>query len=178
MSDATDSPELATGFPPVIGPSPRILVLGSLPSVASIEAGQYYAKPQNAFWKIMGALCAAGPELDYADRLAALEQAGVALWDVLHAARRPGSLDSAIVLATEQVNDITGLLERETTIRLVALNGEKAAAVFRRHVSGALPRADIDCVTLPSTSPAYASLKPKQKLERWREVLAPHLQAD
>jgi hypoxanthine-DNA glycosylase len=152
-----------------------VLVLGSLPGRASIEAGQYYAQPQNAFWHIMGELCAARPELPYRERLGALKRAGVALWDVLHAAERPGSLDASIVSSTQQPNDIVALLRRHSSIRTICFNGKKAEEIFRRHLEPDLPRADIRLVGLPSTSPAHASLRRAQKLELWRKVLAPLL---
>jgi hypoxanthine-DNA glycosylase len=171
------SQQLARGFAPVVGRSPRVLLLGSLPGAASIAAGEYYAMRRNAFWPIMGALCGAGPELDYRDRLAALKQHGIALWDVLHAAVRPGSLDAAIVTATEQVNDIAALVGLHRSIRLVAFNGGKAAALFTRHVAPALAAASLESVTLPSTSPAHAALRPEQKLVRWRAALDPWLRA-
>jgi hypoxanthine-DNA glycosylase len=177
MLSAASERDLATGFLPVVGRAPRVLILGSLPGRASIEAGEYYASPQNAFWKIMGALCGAEPELAYAARLDALGRAGIALWDVLHAAVRPGSLDASIVPATQQTNDIAGLLARHATIRMIGFNGLKATTVFRREVGTRLPRSDLALVSLPSTSPAHARLRPAQKLARWREALAPHLRA-
>jgi len=57
-----------TGFAPVAGRAPRVLILGSMPSAASLAAGQYYALPRNAFWPIMGALFGAAPDLPYAQR--------------------------------------------------------------------------------------------------------------
>lgn len=163
------------GFPPVVGPKPRVLVLGSLPGRVSLEAREYYAQPRNAFWVIMGALCGAGPELSYSERLEALMHSGVALWDVLHEAARPGSLDSSIVTASQRVNDVAGLIARENSIELIAFNGQKAAEIYRRHVESALTRSDVSTVTLPSTSPAYASLRREAKLDRWRQAVRPHL---
>jgi double-stranded uracil-DNA glycosylase len=165
------------GFPPVVGASPRVLVLGSLPGRASLAAQQYYAQPQNAFWPIMGALCGALPELDYAARLKTLTDAGIALWDVLHEATRPGSLDSRIVAASQRINDVAGLLMRYESIGLVAFNGKKAAEIFERRIAAILSRRDLATATLPSTSPAYASLTREDKLDRWRRTLAPHLRA-
>jgi hypoxanthine-DNA glycosylase len=86
---------LSFGFPPISSPSARVLILGSLPGRLSLERGEYYANPQNSFWRIM----AAGfPELPsgYASRVATLIEHHVALWDVLAAATRSGSLDAAI----------------------------------------------------------------------------------
>jgi len=175
MPANTVSGEISRGFPAVVGRAPRVLVLGSLPGRASLQAGQYYAQPQNAFWHIMGELCAARPELPYDERLSALKRAGIALWDVLHAAERPGSLDASIVRASQQPNDIVALVRRHSSIRTICFNGKKAEEIFRRTVASDLPRADIRLVGLPSTSPAHASLRRAQKLERWREVLAPLL---
>lgn len=175
MRAETDKTGLSRGFPPVVGRAPRVLILGSLPGRASLDAGEYYAQAQNAFWPIMGELCSAGPGLAYAHRLRALTRAGIALWDVLHAALRPGSLDADIVPMTQQVNDIAGFISRRKSIELIGFNGKKAAEIFRRHIEDGLRRRDIATVTLPSTSPAYASLRRAQKLDHWRAALAPHL---
>jgi hypoxanthine-DNA glycosylase len=153
-----------------------VLLLGSLPGRASLAAGEYYAQPQNAFWPIMGALCGAGPELAYAERLRALTGAGIALWDVLAEAERPGSLDADIVAASQRVNDIAGLVAAEPRIELIGFNGKKAAAIFAREIEAALPRGNLTTVSLPSTSPAFAAMRREQKLARWREILTPYLQ--
>ena len=165
------------GFPPVVGVAPRVLVLGSLPGRASLEAGQYYAQPRNAFWAIMGSLCRAGPDLDYRARLDALTGAGIALWDVLYEATRPGSLDSNIVAASQEINDVAGLLTRHESIGLVAFNGQKAAEIFRHRIASSVTRDDVATAILPSTSPAYATLTRADKLGHWRRILAPYLRA-
>jgi hypoxanthine-DNA glycosylase len=161
------------GFPPVAAGAARILILGSLPGRASIAAGQYYAQPQNAFWRIMGALVGAGPELAYSQRLARLTASSIALWDVLAAGSRQGSLDSAIVPATAIVNDFAALFERERAIEAVFFNGRMAEHLYRRRVVTRLrePFARIPCHLLPSTSPAYASMRLPTKLERWSVLL-------
>jgi hypoxanthine-DNA glycosylase len=167
-------PALARGFPPVIGDGARVLVLGSLPGRASLEANQYYAQPQNAFWRIMGALVGAGPELGYGQRLARLKSSSLALWDVLAAARREGSLDAAIVRETAIVNDFASLFERHDRIELVCFNGRTAEDLFRRRVLPSLPArfADVTLHALPSTSPAHAGMPFALKLERWSLLLA------
>lgn len=159
-----------TGFPPLLGTAPRVLILGSMPSVASLEKQQYYGKSQNAFWRIMGELFAAGPELDYAVRTQRLTDAGIAVWDVLASCVRPGSLDSAIDMQTVEVNPLAGMLERETTITHVFLNGRKAEEVFVNRVVPDLMRKDVLFECLPSTSPANAAMNFATKLERWRVV--------
>ena len=162
------------GFPPIARADARVLILGSLPGRESLRRRQYYAQPRNAFWKIMGALIDAGPELSYAERRARLRAAQIAVWDVCAAARRAGSLDSAIVATSVVANDFGRFLARHPGIGLICFNGAKAAALYRRHVLPALPQPlrELRCIVLPSTSPAYAALPLGRKLAAWAVLLA------
>ncbi len=164
---------LCVAFPPIAHPAARVLVLGTLPGRKSLEMNEYYAQKYNAFWRIMGELFGAGPDLPYAERRARLQQQGVAVWDVLAAGERAGSLDSAIVSATVVVNDFNAFFERHRRIGLICFNGNTAASLFRRHVlPGLAPQwAAVERHALPSTSPAYASMRFEQKLARWTAVL-------
>jgi hypoxanthine-DNA glycosylase len=154
-----------------------VLILGSLPGVASLEAQQYYAHPRNLFWDLMGELFGAGRELAYAQRCERLTAAGVAVWDVLHAARRPGSLDADIDLRSLIANDFTALFASQPQLRTVAFNGQTAATLFRRNVLPALaPLPTLRLLTLPSTSPAHAGRTRAQKLTLWRQLLGAQLQ--
>ena len=100
--------ERSSGFPPLARDDARILILGSLPSQRSIAAREYYAHPQNAFWRIMSALT--GADGNYSERCAALTSHSVALWDVLASSVRPGSLDADIQMSTAEVNDFKQFL--------------------------------------------------------------------
>jgi hypoxanthine-DNA glycosylase len=166
-------PSLARCFPPVTGgESARILILGSLPGQRSLQRGQYYAQPQNAFWRLMGELFAAGPELEYGERMRRLVAAGVAVWDVCAAAERPGSLDSAIVPASIAVNDFAAFFAAHPRLRLIGFNGATAARLFIRHAQAGLVTipADVRLLRLPSTSPAHASMPYAEKLAAWRQL--------
>lgn len=163
------------GFPPILPRRPRALILGSMPSVASLDAGQYYAHPRNAFWPAMAAAVGFQPSLPYRRRVAALRAAGIAVWDVLGCCQRKGSLDSAIVPASETPNPIDALLARHASIGAVFFNGRKAEAAFRRHILPALDgavRARLRFVALPSTSPANARLDLRRKIAAWAVVAA------
>lgn len=164
----------SVGFPPIADPRAAVLILGSLPGQKSLEMRQYYAQPQNGFWKIMDALFGAGPSLPYPLRLERLIERRVAVWDVLGAGERAGSLDTAIVLARAESNDFAGFFERHREIRRVCFNGTKAAELYRRLVLPTLaPRAAaIDTRVLPSTSPAHASLPFAAKLALWSAALS------
>ncbi len=161
---------IARSFEPIAAPGVRVLVLGSMPGVRSLAASRYYAHPRNLFWPLMGELFGVGPDLPYPERLARLNAAGVALWDVLAACERPGSLDSAIVRATEVPNDIPGLLAAHPSLRVVACNGAAAHKLYLRHIApqvGALP-----VLALPSTSPANASISRDVKRAAWAALTA------
>jgi len=161
-------PERLHAFPPIANRNARILILGSMPGAASLDAGQYYAHPRNAFWPIMGEMFGAGPEIAYEKRLAVLKANGVALWDVLASCERRGSLDSDIL--REVPNDFAGFFAAHPGIRRIALNGGKAAASFRKHAARFAP-GETEVVRLPSTSPAHAARSFAEKCAAWREGL-------
>jgi hypoxanthine-DNA glycosylase len=163
---------LVTSFPPIAAADARVLVLGSVPSIASLAKQQYYGHPQNAFWPIMGRLFDAGPELAYDQRKAILCQSGVAVWDVLRSCHREGSLDSSICRESETPNDFDWFFRAHLRINTIFFNGQKAETAFRRHVLAdleSLSRA-FDLVRLPSTSPAHAGRSMDEKLTAWRSV--------
>jgi hypoxanthine-DNA glycosylase len=161
--------EILTGFAAAAEPDARLLILGSMPGVASLEATQYYAHPRNVFWKIMGDLFAAGPEIDYAARLQRLAENHVALWDVVKSCRRPGSLDSAISADGLVINDFGGFFSQHPRIERVYFNGQKAAGLFMKRVAPLL-HGKYEFTTLPSTSPAYAAMNYADKLKAWSVI--------
>lgn len=156
----------AAGFPALEGARARLLILGSLPGDASIRAQRYYAHPRNAFWPLMEALF--GVSGGYRDRSAALIEREIAVWDVLAEATRPGSLDAKIQLASARPNAFQAFFDRHPELTLVACNGAKSFALFKRFV--AVP-GELAVVSLPSTSPAHASMRFEQKLAAWRDAL-------
>lgn len=165
--EISDPPHIKS-FDPVTDSGARLLILGSMPGEASLRAGQYYAQPRNQFWKIMGALIGAGPDLDYQARLQKLKDHRIALWDVLHSCRRTGSLDSAI--ADERANDFPAFFARHLHITHVFFNGVKAMQSFRCHAMPFLQGRDLRYTRLPSTSPAHASMSYEQKLAEWQAI--------
>lgn len=164
---------LSSGFPPVARHDARVLVLGSLPSEASLRAGEYYAHPRNAFWKIMQEI--AGASGSYEERCRALMDAGIAVWDVLASSVRPGSLDADIRMSSVVPNDFEAFLSEHDCLRLVCFNGRKAEEIFRRLVLPSISAGALDFASLPSTSPAYASLSVADKLSEWRGIIESHI---
>jgi hypoxanthine-DNA glycosylase len=143
------------------------LILGSLPGEASLRAGQYYAHPQNAFWRLIGAAIGREiAELSYRERLAALETAGVGLWDVIESAERRGSGDAAIRHAAEA--DLAALVSGLPMLAAIGFNGGTAARIGRRAL-GALGQR-FALVDLPSSSPAYAGMPFADKRRSWARL--------
>ena len=158
--------EVKHGLPPVARGDARLLVLGSLPGEASLKAAQYYAHPQNQFWRLMGAVTGEPlATLDYGERLERLTGRGVALWDVIHAATRAGSLDAAI--GGIEMRDLAAFVGGFPALRAVAFNGGTAARLGRK----ALARCGPALIDLPSSSPAY-TLPFAEKARRWSVLRA------
>ena len=158
-------------FEPIVGHRPRIIILGSMPGVASLEAVQYYAHPRNAFWPIMGELFGIDHHGSYPQRIRQVSALPLILWDTLESCHRPGSLDSNISRDSVAANDIPGLVARYPGIRAIAFNGATSEKFFRQLVVKQLPSEDIKLIRLPSTSPANAAMNFEQKLKAWRQLL-------
>ncbi|AXK71919.1 DNA-deoxyinosine glycosylase [Lysobacter sp. TY2-98] len=158
------------GLPPIENPEACALVLGSMPGGASLRAARYYAHPQNLFWTFMGDLVGASPVLPYDVRVQHLRDAGIALWDVIGACEREGSLDSAIRGAV--ANDFATFFATHTKLRAVLFNGATAETTFRRQLPDTIVPADVALVRLPSTSPANRSIPTETKRLAWRDALA------
>jgi len=157
-------------FSAISGPDARILILGSMPGVASLQEAQYYAHPRNAFWPIMGELIGAGLDKSYEERLSLLIAHRIALWDVLQSCVRVGSLDTAI--QDECPNDLAAFLSAHPKITHIFLNGGKAEALFKKYFKNAFPA--ITAIKLPSTSPANAGVSFSTKYQAWANILDPN----
>lgn len=146
----------------------KVLILGSIPGVKSLEANEYYAHPQNSFWWILSQLLNINlTELGFEQRYKVLKKNNIALWDVIAQCEREGSLDSAININTLTPNDFESFFEQYNNIQTVYCNGGTAYKLFKKHFANLQK----EVVQLPSTSPAYAAMKKQEKLEKWKIIL-------
>lgn len=152
-----------------------------MPGNASLDKDQYYAHPRNAFWPIMGELLAQEADvwlgMAYEERCTALQHAGIAVWDVMRHCERHGSLDSAIKPNSVIANDILSLLDASSSLLTIACNGAAAHRALKKHVLPTIPEPRLqmlNILSLPSTSPAHASMSLIDKAKHW-SVLNNHL---
>jgi hypoxanthine-DNA glycosylase len=159
-------------FPPIARPDAEILILGSLPGRKSLEMQQYYAHPQNAFWKLIARIYGRESLPPYKQRVEILTANRIALWDVLAAAERPGSLDSSIVSASARANDFAAFYRSHPQVSRIYFNGRRAEELYRRFVLPGLSAefAALRYVSMPSTSPAHAGMPFAEKLMRWEQI--------
>jgi len=161
-------------FKPIEDKNAEVLILGSMPGLASLTVGQYYAHAQNAFWRILSELLQFDPASSYELRVQALKSARIALWDVLKSCAREGSLDAMIESDAQTANDFETFFGAHRKIKRIFFNGAKAAACYRRHVLGAIDVGSSSYARLPSTSPANAGMSFADKLSAWQAILRPN----
>ncbi|WEK71378.1 MAG: DNA-deoxyinosine glycosylase [Candidatus Chryseobacterium colombiense] len=154
-----------SSFPPIIDDYSKILILGSIPGVKSLEKQQYYAHPQNKFWKIIFELFDEDFTDDYEKKMNVLKKNHIALWDVIDSCERKGSLDSEI--KNEEANQIEELLEKYPNITAIFCNGGKSYKNLQK-VLGKQFR--IPVFLMPSTSPLH-TVSFEKKLENWKAIL-------
>ena len=152
-------------FKPSVDKNSKILILGSMPGVKSLEEQQYYAHPQNRFWKVMGVICNEPnlPEFNYEIKLKTLLKNNIALWDTIKSCKRDGSLDSNI--QNETPNNIRNLLSEYPNIQVICLNGNKSYSAFKKYFPDLLEK--YTCYKMPSTSPANARYNLNRLTKAW-----------
>lgn len=160
------------GFPPIANEWATVLILGTMPGEESLRKNEYYANPRNTFWKIMARLFEFRHDARYEERTRILKKNKIALWDVMQACEREGSLDSAINDRAIVENDFVSFYRSHPNIRHAFFNGAKAEKEYFKRV---LPRLSgeakgIEYFKLPSTSPAMAQLSFDVKLLEWSKI--------
>lgn len=153
-------------FDPISTPETTILILGSMPGDKSIELGEYYGHPRNKFWKVISTITGNDVPLSYSDKKTLLVKSNIGLWDIVHKAMRPGSLDSAIKDA--QPNDLENFIAKHTHLKVIGFNGKKAQVLFDKHFER---KSGIRYISLPSTSPANAGIHFDNLCEQWRQIV-------
>lgn len=153
-----------SSFAPIISTTSKILILGSVPGVKSLEIQQYYAHPQNQFWKIVFELLGEDFSKDYETRIETIRKNNIALWDVIDTCEREGSLDTKI--RNEEHNDITKILNDHPSISVIFCNGQKSFKNLKKILG---EESEIPVFVLPSTSPLH-TISFDKKLKEWEII--------
>ena len=153
-----------SSFPPIISNDAKILILGSVPGVKSLEMQEYYAHPQNKFWKIIFELFNENFSEDYLEKIKILKKNKIAVWDVIDSCERVGSLDTKI--KNEESNDILQLLKKYQNIKTIFCNGGKSYKNLQKIVG---KNFEIPIYLLPSTSPLH-TISFEKKLDAWSQI--------
>ena len=155
-------------FAPIADEDSRILILGSMPGIKSLEQQEYYAHPQNRFWRLLALLLQEDVPQDYAAKQALLHKHHLALWDTLGYCECDGRLDSNI--KNEAPNAVVELAGELPHLQAVVCNGGKAGAAFKKYFAKKMPE-QVQIFYLPSTSPAKARLRLEDLAEHWQVIL-------
>jgi len=161
--------ELTCGLPAVVRDDSVVLILGTIPSRASIKMNEYYGNPGNQFWKLIFKVFGMEPNAEYEDRIAFLQEKRIALWDVLITCEREGSSDSNI--QHPRANEFDDFLHHHKTITHIFFNGKRSEELFNRLVT---LDSGIESYIVKERLPSSSSANPtkfEQKLERWRRIV-------
>lgn len=155
-------------FEPWINAQTKIVIVGTMPSVKSLEKNMYYAHPQNNFWRFISDILNEGKDVQ--NRREFLLSHSIGLWDAISSCERKGSNDSNI--RGQNYNDFHVYPQ----IKYYFFNGQKAFQFFQKHNADLLKTDNY--FVLPSTSPANASMKKEEKHKRWHEAFKSALEID
>lgn len=156
------------GFKAVASISTKTLILGSFPSVASLQQQQYYAHPRNQFWRVLSDLFNIPfLTLPYEERLAQVKSLDIGIWDVIDQTEREGSLDSDI--KNPKANNLVRFIQSLPALNTIVFNGQTATKIGLKQLGNMADAYRI--LSLPSTSPAY-TLAYDKKLALWQQLLS------
>lgn len=163
----SDQQHFKISFPPISDKDTQILILGSIPGDKSLELQEYYGHPRNRFWKVISNITCQEEPISYSAKKALLLKSKIGVWDVAHSAVRKGSLDSAI--QNEAPNDILSFLSGHPDIKVIGFNGKKAEAMYDKYFK---KMDGILYFSLPSTSPANASMRLERLCKIWKQLVS------
>lgn len=182
-------------IPPVWNPESKILILGTMPSPKSREAGFFYMHPQNRFWNVLSEVfketfkyknngiiadvalpaastqkSAATPDISAAinERRDFLLRHHLAMWDVLASCEITGAADSSIKNAIP--NDFTKIFDG-SKIHHIICTGKTAYNLWKKNCAAHYePRYNLTSHYLPSTSPANAQWTKEKLVEEFKVI--------
>lgn len=161
--------EKSEGLSAIENKDSEILILGTLPGIKSLELGEYYSNPSNKFWHILSQTYENTIPISYKNKIEWLHKHKIAIWDILKAAVRDGSLDSNI--QHPEANDILSFISSHPHLRMIVFNGSKSQEYFNKYIGHTRIPRGIKLIVLPSTSSANTHLTFNEKIKQWSKIL-------
>ena len=166
---STSNKEKSKGLSAIENEDSEILILGTLPGQKSLEKGEYYSNPSNKFWDILSKIYEKPIPITYKEKIEWLHKHKIALWDILKAAIRDGSLDQNI--QHPEANDIIGFISSHARLRVIIFNGLKAHEYFNQYIGHKNIPFGIKIKVLPNTSSANTHLTFSEKVKEWKKEI-------
>ncbi len=157
---------LKSSFSPIADEDIEILILGTMPSDASLAKKEYYGHPRNRFWKLIAEITKTHLPQTYEDKKALLLKHRIGIWDIAQKAERKGSLDSAIKEVIP--NDIDFFLKTHPLIHTICFNGVFAQKLHDQYF---IQKKEILYLLLPSSSPANAAISAEELSASWQRMI-------
>ena len=145
----------------------EVLILGSFPSVKSLQYGFYYSHPQNRFFSTLAKLFNEECPSSIDDRKAFLIKHKIALFDVIKECDINNSDDSSI--RNPIPIDIESILNDYPNIKVIGITGKKAGSLFDKYLKD---KVNIKVIYLPSTSSANAKMKIDDLVNNFNALIA------
>ena len=149
---------------PLYNADSKVLILGSFPSVKSREEEFFYAHPQNRFWKVIAAVFGEKVPRDIEEKKALILRHNLAVYDVIYSCEITGSADSSVKNVVP--SDLKPIINN-SKITKIFVNGRTAEKYYKKYQLKAM---GIDCIMLPSTSPANAAYSLEKLISDWQKI--------
>ncbi len=149
---------------PFLPDGAKILILGSLPSIATRKACFYYAHKTNRFYKILSGMFKEEEPLSIEERKNFLSRHHIALYDSIYECDIRASSDASIrnVISSKEIIE---KIRRDYPIRAVFNTGKVSYDVYQKYIGK-------DSFPLPSPSAANAALSIEDLIEKYRIILS------
>lgn len=142
----------------------EILIVGTFPGEESLRKNQYYANPQNDFWRLIEhGLNENLVNLEYSKKIKKLLDNKIGLWDIYCECERKGSADSRI--KKYFLNNFESLPDKIPKLSLICFNGKSSSRCYNT-----FEKLGYETIILPSSSGANRRNNGK-RFAYWKNII-------